>query len=263
MKTYKLLKKYPSLPLNWEVDMEVSQGYRGTWAVYSPCSGNYTDFRISKKEVENNSEFWQEIVKKNFEILSFTLPDSTVVTKKGNKYCTEKQSENNGIGLENQLLMLKQGHRKIHSVKRLSDSVVFTVGDKTTLGVITQIQLNNSSDRLWFDFSTCGGYSKDNYQTLKHSKQPLFTTEDKVQIFEGNLYTALFDNWVYLEQEAINNFILDNATLRFSTKETAEEYIFNNKPCLSITDIEEMFDDTSIYRYDQIKYLINKVKNKL
>jgi PAB1-binding protein PBP1 len=60
MKYYKLIKKYPSLPKNWEDGMLVGQGDRGCNAEFSPCSGKYTDFYIRPEEVINNPEFWKE-----------------------------------------------------------------------------------------------------------------------------------------------------------------------------------------------------------
>lgn len=59
-KEYKLLKKYPSLPKDWEVGMKVGLGDRNYG--YSPCAGNYSDCKkLDNSEVENNSEFWEEV----------------------------------------------------------------------------------------------------------------------------------------------------------------------------------------------------------
>ena len=71
-KKYKLKKKYPSLPKDWKEGMEVGQGDRGKHSWYSPCNGKYSDrMKLSIDEVENNPEYWEEVVEKNYEILSF------------------------------------------------------------------------------------------------------------------------------------------------------------------------------------------------
>lgn len=64
MRKFKLIKKYPSLPKDWEIGMEVGLGDRTI--DYSPCSSKYFDFRISNNEVESYPEFWQEIKKPLF-----------------------------------------------------------------------------------------------------------------------------------------------------------------------------------------------------
>jgi len=64
MKQYKLKQKYPSLPSDWEVGMEVGQGDRGSCGDYSPIHGKYSNRYINACEVHNNSEFWEEVVEK-------------------------------------------------------------------------------------------------------------------------------------------------------------------------------------------------------
>ena len=93
----------------------------------------------------------------------------------------------------------------------------------------------------------------------KKIKQPLFTTEDDVNIFKGDKYCAVFYDFKYLEQEAIKNYELDNATLRFSTKEKAEEYILLNKPCLSLNDLI----NTKFYNPQFMKIITDLVKSKI
>ena len=61
MKEYKLVKFYPSLPKDWKEGMIVGLG---DWYYdYSPCSGNYRHKFIHKSEIENNPEYWQEVIK--------------------------------------------------------------------------------------------------------------------------------------------------------------------------------------------------------
>jgi hypothetical protein len=63
MREFKLIKKYPSLPSDWEVGMVV--GIRDRNIDYSPCNSKYFDFRISNREVEKFPEFWEEVVEQS------------------------------------------------------------------------------------------------------------------------------------------------------------------------------------------------------
>lgn len=93
-------------------------------------------------------------------------------------------------------------------------------------------------------------------------KQPLFTTEDGVDIFEG-------DEFYSTHKDGLGSILkytghsLENASKKqkdfvdFSTKEKAEEYILMNKPVLSLSDV---WDHLSIKNR---KVLTKFVKNKL
>lgn len=60
MKKYKLVKKYPSLPKNWEVGMIVGQGdSNAIYATFSPCSGNYSEVFLHYDEITRFPEFWE------------------------------------------------------------------------------------------------------------------------------------------------------------------------------------------------------------
>lgn len=71
--------------------------------------------------------------------------------------------------------------------------------------------------------------------------KPLFTTADGVKIYDGDKYYDVWDfkihenfaletNRLELAHDSIHNH------LRFSTKEAAQIYVLNNKPCLSLKD---------------------------
>lgn len=241
---YKLIKEYPG----------------------SPKLGNTID-NLENDWIENYSEFWQEIVEKDYEILSFINPEN-LIYKKGNNnrfdanYQMYRPDEND---------CLKEPGFKIHSIKRLSDGEIFTIGDKinnTTFGgngtikSIRNIENNFIVFRIDFDKEWDDADDSECFLiNLQKIKQPLFTTEDGVDIFEGNNYCAVFYDFKYLEQEVIKNYELDNATLRFSTKEKSEEYIIMNKPCLSINEITNLTETSPPDWLN--KELIKLVKSKI
>ena len=92
--------------------------------------------------------------------------------------------------------------------------------------------------------------TKHTYQLeqWKRLKKPLFVTDDNVEVFEGdNVYIVHLplksDTKVYLDRP----FTIPKDWVRFSYmktfvhKENVEEYIFKNKPCLSLNEVKMIF----------------------
>lgn len=240
MKTYKLIKKYPGSPAS--LGLEINKN--GNYWQSNFCTDTVEHFHKSFNEFNPTDypEFWQEVVEKDYEILSF-IYINRIDTKR----------ENGLFGLE----VPKRDYQKkgnysensysndcwnIYSVKRLSDGEVFTIGDKVKcwdgIKTIFDIYLHPSSKhelRFWMKNQIgckLSGYTLDHIQK---SKQPLFKTEDGVDIYEGDEY--YYVDGYYLLRKSISSKTLFTDKRSFSTKEKAEEYIIMNKPCLSINDI--------------------------
>lgn len=261
MKQYKLIKKYPSLPKDWEVGMLVGHGDRQSSSYYSPCSIQFTDRKICHTEVVNHPECWQEVVEKDYEILSFQL-STGIATKQPDGRFKDAVQFTEEVALEQNL--------KIHSVKRLSDGEVFTVGDRIRHnnkvsypeGIITKLHI--VSDMLFVETNNKEkGFDTNISLVHKIHKKPLFTTEDGVEIFEDdnyygvNKFLRIFSN----NGEYFTAAYLENGSKRFSTKEAAEEYIMLNKPCLSYKDFEALWLQ-SVYSDQILKSVKNLVKYK-
>ena len=139
----------------------------------------------------------------------------------------------------------------IFSVKRVSDGEIFTIGDKidSHSGVfkINKINIFKKSVRFWADYTTSDSVA----YTLKYvqkAKEPLLTTQDGIELFEGDVYYFIWlsspascqkINTVYnhiLEPLANNTNWSENARF-FAEKENAERYINLNSPKYSIKDI--------------------------
>lgn len=242
MKQYKLIKTFPGSP------------ELGTIAGYSKYKGliYYEDNldNIFKKEiVENYPEFWEEVKLKDYEILSFVNTEGNVLKKDSKINVLKKDSQINvfcksdgKIPFYSEIELLCNPNIKIHSIKRLSDGEVFTVGDK----------VNNPNFPTWLikEFiveinnivvvSKCGSRCY-NFNNLEKSKEVLFKTEDGVDIYEGDIYYCVnssfkLSEWIAYKdtiQEWVNNF---------SKKEKAEEYILRNKPFFSLNDYYSIFD---------------------
>lgn len=245
MKKYKLIKEYPGSPKLGEI-----------WNGDTTIKG-LINSKSQNKEFENNQkisnlpEFWEEIVEKDYKILSWINKSNGAIVTAEECLYTEKR-------------MCNGTTHYIYSIKRLSDGEIFTIGDR--------IKLKNnefSFDKLFkFDIynttlvinieNKTGEYPK--LKSIEHYKKRLFTTEDGVDIFNGGTYYTVnyTDNFQLNKGSAIRTFEKNIFNYKyFSTKEKAEEYTFWNKPCLSLRDV---FANT---RIPSRKILIQRVQEKL
>ena len=99
-------------------------------------------------------------------------------------------------------------------------------------------------------------------EIVEKVKQPLLTTEDGVDIYEGDVFYSTRKNGLgsilkYTGHPLENASKKNEDFVDFSTKEKAEEYILMNKPVLSLSDV---WDHLSIKNR---KLITSFVKNKL
>jgi hypothetical protein len=300
MKKYKLLKWYPGC----------GKQKVGTIITSSKCSSPlYLGERLtdtlnivfSAKNVENNPEYWEEIVDKNplklevgktYELQYIHCKSKpfkaiiTRITSGGYPWMEKLDNSGNGIVTDSyklireivdrdyEILAFKRdggnydgitftlktdgkyeasftkahlslkhclnGRFKIHSVKRLSDGEVFTVGDNVKISAKSNPcseQTTIQDLKFWLK----------EINKLSHIKKPLFKTEDGVDIFEGDKYYFVeldaeddsFKCFKRLCTSRDTRLIEKHKDIKgFSTKEKAEEYIMMNKPCLSMQDLK-------------------------
>jgi len=235
MKKYKLIKEYPGSPKkDFILDKVFSVNYPLNCYLINGLTFN----------PENHKEYWEEIIEKDYEILSFYNKEGksyyNVITQ--GYYYSEPASSRS---LTYCLL-----YYKIHSVKRLSDGEIFTIGDKVkdiyeeTNVIINNFELNHNNINI-----------NDNHAKISEInkvKQPLFTTEDGVDIFEGDTYYKVIN-------ETFQLLIIEKASKEeslksklFSKKEKAEEYILMNKKSLSPNDILKIWSKLSLHSVDSL-----------
>lgn len=235
MKKFRLISKYPGYPvLGTIVTIEPKQE-----------TGYYSE----------NKEFWEEIVEKDYEILEYISKENILF-----KSPFLKDSHD---------FYIKQGC-KIKSVKRLKDDEIFSIGDKvdstvSDLGTstnLTNIRLENNELLVGLKFV---GFCP--LSTILKDKQPLFKTENGVNIFEGCVFYGV---WKDCKGQA-SHLNSDKPTIArlksnsdgmftFSSKKAAEEYINLRKPYLSNYDVlQEIINCTDIEQVRKI--FTNKVAN--
>jgi hypothetical protein len=234
---YKLIKEYPGSPkLNTEVI------YSEKHKIYNYNFGTiYTEF--PKNQVENLPEFWELVIEKDFEILEFTSKNS------GDKAIRNIKGSFNTSNIYNlsEKELLADNRSIITKVKRLSDNEIFTIGDYVKVNItITQdtikefnVLLNNLCVSLNHQFdSSYYGKKGCNITVINKIKPVLFTTEDGVDIYEGDvLWFIDDDDWSINERITKKGDTYKNRGMfPFSTKEKAEAYLTFNKPSLSLTD---------------------------
>jgi hypothetical protein len=199
--------------------------------------GTIIEIDSETRYYSENNEFWQPVVEKDYEILSVITNDNEFIVKVYNQDATIEP------------------YWKIHSVKRLSDGEIFTIGDKVTSTFsknfgnfkIEKIKISENSINIEGE-----GYLTT-FQYLQKVKQPLFTTEDGVNIFEDdNIYWVNINTFSKVNCNKYNDDLgeisiksllskkYECKAVGFSTKEKAEEYILMNKPCLSLNDVQKI-----------------------
>ena len=237
LKKYRLIKTYPGSP---KLSTEIIETQINSLCPVNECYINRKTFMLigddsfEIKNPENYPEFWEKVVEKDYEILCI-------------KHKESKCFYRNSIDLRNLNLY------DIHSVKRLSDGKVFNIGENATTalnnyGPITAFEINCNRMYIRTNGSSKGTFSC-NIKDLKVFKK-LFTTEDGVDIFEGDLYHAVTkkNNKMLInlnaEKEAPNfppiwsmkDFIC------FSYRKKAQEYIDNHEILFSTADGVDIFE---------------------
>lgn len=274
MKKYKLIKKYPGSPSLGTI-ASCSKGHDSI-KFESPkgeihYSGALKDY-ILEIIITSNPEFWEEIVEKDYQVLQLALMDPYV-------HRISDVSENSDTYI-NSLLACAGNY--IHSVRRLRDGEVFTVGDQFMDGKISTIKVSNN--QMWIFHN--GNRPNIKLKEAKKIKTPLFTTEDGTDIYEGDEYFELALTFEPQFREAIYkctgrpNINYDYNTLEgkkklnevgiyyFSKREAAEEYTLMNNPCLSINEVmnitynpTETFTSTSNKLKELVKSKLNESKD--
>lgn len=234
MKKYQLIKLYPNSP-----DL-------GTILTES----NAISF-------EDYSEFWEEIKEREVEILAFiNIGDSIfknkIVAKETDSCWVFKYDKKNRFIGETTLsyFLNKTDEWKIHSIKRLSDGVIFTIDQKFVLS------------KEWDGFGTISEFLDEGESVMVINKwknvksktkfiekaRPLFTTYDGIDKYEG-------DDWYTLEGSD-----LEGSDLKFSTKEALKFYMFMNKKRFSLNDLENLKRHTPQLGSFDVKRLVDYVK---
>lgn len=287
MKQYKLIKEYPNSPILGTI---ASFNDKDQWFFhYKPKIRDSDDLHsIGNNEITLYSDFWQEILQKDYEILSFiriklgkgsSLVGDIYVKNKLNTFekqmfpwCSYTEEEMFNGQKDN----LNNGCFAINSIKRISDNEIFTLGDnfkhlnnkhyKNLIiksiepydKFISPIRMSLSSKDATIPLDLCS-----------KSKNPLFITEDGIEIFENKTTGLYYVNiYTWYQGKDVSGLIgnLNHDGFKYFSKEkAAEKYIILNKPCLSISDIDKNLENIkeALHTITFKEFLKNIVKSKL
>lgn len=244
MKKYKLIKGYPGSKLKNSIYIAGKNILQDGVEIYIGYVKQYP-------------EFWEEVIKKDYEILS--LKDNF-----NNKIINNLSHLN-----LNNLYKTNNEFLDIHSVKRLSDGEIFTIGDEVCLKQKENYKPIESF--ILCDNKILVNQYINGINSYKKQEKPLFTTEDGVDVFnkEYKLFEVILSTFHLNEDiplRACNDCFEQTGypSKVFSTKEKAKEYILMNKPCLSLNEIFSIFDISKKYQYNDTnkRKLKGLVKNK-
>lgn len=316
MKKYKLIKLYPGSPLVGTIASDSNGSIEFTELDLNKYTTSSSTGNIFKRQIESHPEFWEEIieVEKDYKILSyikkgsktctttkrrggesheefwnihsverlsdgevFTVGDKVKVYEHGSiKTITEiaissaKSSVKEGIWLrydagsshlinaikvvqtEYEILKTCPIEGTIYSVKRLSDNEIFTIGDKTKDGAISEIHIAKAfAGGMVFKIGEKQGVSLNTIEKL----QPVFTTDDEVDIYIGDTYYYVgCDVGCDVRSMAATKFSGRTPKLKyFSTFEKAQDYFITNVKALSI---KEFWEITTMSGSDRVKSIV-------
>lgn len=133
---------------------------------------------------------------------------------------------------------------------------IFTIGDNTNCGIIKTFEKSGDMIRVYFEDKPINYHV--NLKVLEHCKQPLFVTEDGVEIFTNDVFYHVCPYWSIDSGRATENpFKKLEGHKEFSTKEKAQEYIDLHKPKYSLNEIIYIADN---YYSINKTILIDKLK---
>jgi hypothetical protein len=157
---------------------------------------------------------------------------------------------------------------KIHSVKRLSDGEVFSVGDELNdMDVDSKIDgftLNKkgAKGQMWVSVNMEYGYGCDISIAKKKVEKPkiLFTTQEGVACYKKDtkLYSVCPKGiWETRDDLRVGHTLSFGGWkgwLHFYDKEARDGYIQNNKPILSLDDLLGVWNDDEAIEKDKDYY---------
>jgi hypothetical protein len=158
----------------------------------------------------------------------------------------------------------------IHSVRRLSDGEVFTLGDRLDrmLDDCPQIDAflpNYKGNQLWLSTNQEYGYGCAlNHATKLPTPKPLFTTEDGVDIYEetNNVYGVNTQTW---EKRTLSLIVVPNLNgyKWFAVEYNRDRYILLNKPTLSLNEVLGILQSEAWHSTDFVEKINQLAKAKL
>lgn len=125
----------------------------------------------------------------------------------------------------------------IHSVRRLSDGVVFAVGQETNKGKIVKFLVIDWLKEIYIE---CNG-SPWPLDAVQPVSKALFICTNGFEVFDNTYYFRIDDNFNVRTELAFENIVPPTALATFRSEEAANEFVRLNKPTYSLKEISDLF----------------------
>lgn len=254
-------------PINIKVRADESNGFKN---YFTESGQRLCPWSSYERLYDQNQSLLEQIVKlspikkevsnsRDWEIVSYYWDGRFYYTNASGEFrCDEYRSGAWSI--------LSDSDKKIiHSVRRLSDNTVWTVGELHS-GVsypertISSFSIENGECLV----GQSGGTTRLSSLTkLPISKEPFFYEHNDNPIFEGEVCWWVGSEFEVLETMVENNIRPNPAVKFFSTKEKAEEYVQLNKKEFSLKDIEAAYRKAAPLYSPLYNNFINELKSKI
>jgi hypothetical protein len=249
---YKLIKKLP-----FENSPEIGYISKPTTLKDGAHYWNHNWFKP-----EEYPEYWEKVAEKDYEIIAVRYQhNNKVYTWDSKQFRCEGGVIDLSCVLKGYVGTFKDGNKiYIYAVKRLSDGIVFTVGDRVKQ---SNVKHNNIFTIAGFEMDVNNehllaiGNGGIKLKKIEHYKAPLFKTEDGLEIFPGDS-TYIVGNGFSISHTGELYWNPQRPT--FSNKQAAEEYVLLNKPCLSIKEIAPIIGQCNNTTYIDLDSLTEKLK---
>ena len=255
MKSYQLKTWYPGLPDSWkkEYPKRIITNPNGTEFYYSTSD----NIEIYYEQVEGNPLFWEEILPeppKDYTIMSLKY-DNKIWTISDHKEFYMTPGESGHCALSD----LKAFPDKvfIHSVRRNSDSALFTIGDVVSSSItknytITKFLIISNKMQVWSDRDT-QGLPQSLFSDIKHSPKPVFHDYNGIPLYVGDNYwwvSRIGSNPNYISSQLVIDRDQDtwNPDLNyFASLSAAQEYINSYKVLFTTEDGKDLRKGDQVY----------------
>jgi len=122
----------------------------------------------------------------------------------------------------------------------------FNWGEESVKELLSFIHNNKEANMLFWGNACLEDSSKPVRDAIiewfkkSKEKKPLFTTEDGKEIFKSDPFYVIQGETYTIHKclASENGLPYNSMSKRFSTEEAAENYVINNKPCLSLNDVK-------------------------
>lgn len=245
MRKFKLVREYPQSPLK---DTIVTKDIHGQYVAENPL------LIFQRIDIELYPEFWQEVKEKFPKIISFRRISDKMLYTLGRYDLYWGKEVIGGYTLD---VMITQGkntnYTEIYQVA-VSETEVFTLGDRVKYyGEVCNLTNIYFNEHNQLSFRTnvksltvpkTGVFDLDvKYNKIKKAPEPLFVTEDGIEVFGGDFHFSVNKKTLTLADNGTaqigNSASHKDVWWTFSTKELAEKYIDENKLIYSKKQIRE------------------------